>query len=115
MKPSWDEAARCLITRCERSVQRETYIKVGATAGLRLLPGGKADEILAAVKTHLLNYPFKVDNVSIIDGGCLYAVLGFPRESVFQGFLYDWPPYYPISGIHCPPVLQQGTFALASK
>ena len=51
-------------------MQKETYIKVGATAGLRLLPGGKADEILAAVKTHLMNYPFKVDNVSIIDGGC---------------------------------------------
>lgn len=48
--------------------QKETYIKVGATAGLRLLQGGKADEILAAVKTHLHGYPFKVDNVSIIDG-----------------------------------------------
>jgi len=49
-------------------VQKETYIKVGATAGLRLLPNGKADEILAAVRTHLMNYPFRVDNVSIIDG-----------------------------------------------
>ena len=49
-------------------VQKETFIKVGATAGLRLLPNGKADEILTAVKTHLLNYHFKIDNVSIIDG-----------------------------------------------
>ena len=41
---------------------------MGATAGLRLLPGGKADHILAAVKEHLTGYPFKLDNVSIIDG-----------------------------------------------
>jgi Golgi nucleoside diphosphatase len=42
---------------------------VGATAGLRLLPGGKADDILAAVKQHLADdYPFQLEQVTIIDG-----------------------------------------------
>ncbi len=42
---------------------------MGATAGLRLLPGGKADDILAAVKQHLTDsYPFQLDSVSIING-----------------------------------------------
>jgi len=42
---------------------------VGATAGLRLLPGSKADDILSAVKQHLTkDYPFQLEQVSIIDG-----------------------------------------------
>lgn len=50
-------------------MQRRTPIKVGATAGLRLLPGGKADDILAAVKAHLAkDYPFQLEQVTIIDG-----------------------------------------------
>jgi Golgi nucleoside diphosphatase len=50
-------------------LQRKTPIKVGATAGLRLLPGGKADDILAAVKQHLADdYPFQLEQVTIIDG-----------------------------------------------
>ena len=52
------------------TAQARTAIKVGATAGLRLLPGGKADDILAAVRAHLTkDYPFRMDQVSIIDGG----------------------------------------------
>jgi apyrase len=50
-------------------LQKKTPIKVGATAGLRLLPGGKADDILAAVKQHLADdYPFQLEQVTIIDG-----------------------------------------------
>lgn len=49
--------------------QKRTPIKVGATAGLRLLPGGKADDILAAVKDRLSKeYPFQLEQVTIIDG-----------------------------------------------
>ena len=51
------------------AVQASTFVKVGATAGLRLLPGGKADTILEAVKAHIQeSTPFKLDAVSIIDG-----------------------------------------------
>ena len=56
-------------------MQKTTPLKVGATAGLRLLPGGKADDILAAVKQHLADdYPFQLEQVTIIDGeACLEA------------------------------------------
>lgn len=40
--------------------QAATSIMVGATAGLRLLPDGKADEILAEVRAWLRKHPFKV-------------------------------------------------------
>lgn len=48
---------------------------LGATAGLRLLPEGKADEILHAVRTYLESSPFKLvrNGVRVIDGawiGC---------------------------------------------
>ena len=46
-------------------------MKLGATAGLRLLPEGKADIILAAVRTFLGQYPFQLDpkaGVTILDG-----------------------------------------------
>jgi len=47
---------------------------VGATAGLRLLPGSKADDILSAVKQHLTkDYPFQLEQVSIIDGAQCYS------------------------------------------
>jgi len=49
-------------------VQARTPIKVGATAGLRLLDGSKSEDILAAVRKHLGSYPFQIDDVSIIDG-----------------------------------------------
>ena len=53
-------------------VQAKTKIKLGATAGLRLLPEGKADIILGEVRKYLKTYPFQLDNatgVTILDGG----------------------------------------------
>lgn len=48
----------------------ETSVEVRATAGLRMLPGREADDILAAVRKLLAEYPFKFtdDAVSIMDG-----------------------------------------------
>lgn len=48
----------------------ETTVEVRATAGLRMLPGHEADDLLAAVKTLLAGYPFKFsdDSVTIMDG-----------------------------------------------
>ena len=49
-----------------------TTLTVGATAGLRLLPGKQADDILDAVRSHLKErYPFVVepaDGVTVLDG-----------------------------------------------
>lgn len=47
-----------------------TPIMLGATAGLRLLPDGKADDILAEVRTWLRSYPFRFqdDDVKILSG-----------------------------------------------
>ena len=49
-----------------------TTLTVGATAGLRLLPGKQADDILDAVRAHLREkYPFAVDpagGVTVLDG-----------------------------------------------
>lgn len=51
---------------------RQTTLTVGATAGLRLLPGKQADDILDAVRSHLKEkYPFAVDaanGVTVLDG-----------------------------------------------
>lgn len=47
-------------------------MKLGATAGLRLLPGGKADKILEKVRDFLRASPFQLDEaagVTILDGG----------------------------------------------
>ena len=52
-------------------MQAQTKVKLGATAGLRLLPGGKADKILAAVREYLRASPFQLDEaagVTILDG-----------------------------------------------
>lgn len=52
-------------------LQVQTKIKLGATAGLRLLPDGKAEAILAAVKAYLSKSPFDLDpvtGVTILDG-----------------------------------------------
>ena len=49
----------------------ETTVEVRATAGLRMLPGHEADDLLAAVKTLLGEYPFKFvpdEGVTIMDG-----------------------------------------------
>ena len=43
-----------------KQLQSETHIMVGATAGLRLLPDGKADAILDEIRTWLAQFPFKV-------------------------------------------------------
>ena len=52
-------------------LQAQTKVKLGATAGLRLLPDGKADAILAAVRSYLATSPFELDRdtgVTILDG-----------------------------------------------
>lgn len=53
-----------------RAQHSETTIEVRATAGLRLLPGAQADEILAAVRVYLKTQPFRFTDgqVSIMDG-----------------------------------------------
>lgn len=54
-----------------KAAQAETKIKLGATAGLRLLPDGKADAILAAVRNYFRKSPFDLDaetGVTILDG-----------------------------------------------
>lgn len=43
-----------------KAAQAQTHVLVGATAGLRLLPGDSADRILAAVRALLSDYPFQV-------------------------------------------------------
>lgn len=56
-------------------LQAKTKIKLGATAGLRLLEGGKADAILKAVKQYLQKSPFDLDKdtgVTILDGQICY-------------------------------------------
>lgn len=42
------------------ALHAQTHVSVGATAGLRMLPGTKADEILAEVRALLKTYPFQV-------------------------------------------------------
>ena len=53
-----------------KSFQSSTSIMVGATAGLRLLPDGKADLILEKVRSFLGSFPFKLgsDDVRILSG-----------------------------------------------
>lgn len=50
--------------------QASTPVMLGATAGLRLLPEGKADIILQDVRQYLESSPFKLvaDGVRVIDG-----------------------------------------------
>eukprot|EP00475_Leptophrys_vorax_P024160 TRINITY_DN33273_c0_g1_i5.p1 TRINITY_DN33273_c0_g1~~TRINITY_DN33273_c0_g1_i5.p1 ORF type:complete len:391 (-),score=17.70 TRINITY_DN33273_c0_g1_i5:11-1183(-) len=52
------------------SVRSRTPIRVGATAGLRLLPGDMSKNILEAVRVMLRDYPFSFtpDAVKILDG-----------------------------------------------
>eukprot|EP00976_Prorocentrum_cordatum_P098964 1191626-Prorocentrum_minimum.AAC.7 len=58
------------VARVPASAQSVTTIEVRATAGLRLLPGDKAEDLLAAVRRFLAKYPFTFDDssVSIMDG-----------------------------------------------
>ena len=53
-----------------KHLHASTPIMVGATAGLRLLPDGKADLILEEVRRYLSKYPFRFDkgDVKILSG-----------------------------------------------
>ncbi len=53
------------------AAQGRTKVKLGATGGLRLLPGGKAELILDRVRDFLRASPFLLDEdagVTILDG-----------------------------------------------
>lgn len=72
-----EKGARSLKPLLERALKAvpdglhsSTPIMVGATAGLRLLPDGKADVILEHVKSFLKEYPFVAgkDAVTILSG-----------------------------------------------
>ena len=65
-------------------MQARTPIKVGATAGLRLLDGSKSEDILAAVRKHLGSYPFQIDDVSIIDGETCRSMSCLPFSHAIQ-------------------------------
>ena len=67
-------------------LQATTPIMLGATAGLRLLPEGKADKILAAVRKWLGQFAFNLDKksgVSIVDGK-LASHRGLPTGCLFK-------------------------------
>lgn len=66
LKPLLDIALKTV----PAALQKTTPLSVKATAGLRLLPEGKADKILAAVSDYLKQYPFvvKPGAVAILDG-----------------------------------------------
>jgi len=72
-----EKAAKSLVPLMETAVktvpkdlQATTPVSLKATAGLRLLPGDKADKILEAVRGFLKQYPYSVANdaVSILGG-----------------------------------------------
>ena len=66
LKPLLDKA----MATVPEAQQKSTPIMVGATAGLRLLPDGKADVILDHVEKYLKQYPFKFSHgdVQILSG-----------------------------------------------
>ncbi|KAK9791621.1 hypothetical protein WJX73_002786 [Symbiochloris irregularis] len=73
-----DDAAKSLepllklaLKTVPENLQKSTKLKLGATAGLRLLKEGQADAILASVKKYLAASPFQMDDktgVTILDG-----------------------------------------------
>lgn len=66
LKPLLEKA----LATVPKSMQKSTPIMVGATAGLRLLPDGKADIILEHVRDFLKQYPFSfsLSDVKILSG-----------------------------------------------
>lgn len=66
LKPLLETAVKTV----PKELQASTPVSVKATAGLRLLPEGKADKILSAVSEYLKKYPFKIPSgaVGILDG-----------------------------------------------
>ena len=79
------------------ALQATTPIMLGATAGLRLLPEGKADKILDAVKKWLGQFAFNLDKksgVTILDGelasprclptGCLSCTVLARRQGLYR-------------------------------
>ena len=85
------------------TLQAKTKIKLGATAGLRLLPEGKADLILDAVKEYFQQTPFILDpetGVSILDGThcqiCFLTLIQIPilhasaTSDAMSTFATDW-------------------------
>lgn len=69
-----EEAAASLAPLVEAAIAEipadqlaNTHVMLGATAGLRLLPGSQAEEILAAARTYLKNEtPFIVRRVGLV-------------------------------------------------
>jgi hypothetical protein len=88
-------------------MQAQTKMKLGATAGLRLLPEGKADVILDEVCKFLKTYPFQLDNktgVTILDGAS-------PKHQTLQMML-PRPALINAADacdLHCPPVQSFGS------
>mmetsp|Transcript_4097 Transcript_4097/g.9548 ORF Transcript_4097/g.9548 Transcript_4097/m.9548 type:complete len:465 (+) Transcript_4097:52-1446(+) len=66
LKPLMDTAMKTV----PKELQDKTPLSLKATAGLRLLAGGQAIQILDAVRAYLQTFPFKMapDAVSILDG-----------------------------------------------
>lgn len=74
-RPLHSNAVVLILPSLPPSLQASTGLSLRATAGLRLLPGSKADDILAAVRTYLATFPFKVKA-----GACLSrGVAGWGR------------------------------------
>jgi hypothetical protein len=101
------------------SAQASTKLSLKATAGLRLLPGTKAQDILDAVKAFFKQYPFQVKDgaVAILDGasgpglawrgvlGCAAALArcGCPgSQAARAALLARWPAALPPSARRLP-------------
>ena len=70
--------------------QATTRVMVGATAGLRLLPDGKADLILAEVRAWLGKRPFKV-GAGVVDGW-VSGGAGASCSGLSDASRHAWPP-----------------------
>lgn len=88
LRPLLDKAV-ATIPLAERAATR---IFIGATAGLRLLPGSQSSDILAAVRTLLESYPFAWSplDVAVMDGR-LEAQFAFVALNYLLGTLRTSP------------------------